>query len=135
MRAAPLILVIGADMTTDHPPYKTRNAWAGQCRPSVVFALDVAAEPVLTFEAANLREAAQLAHEEWLREDLTRLRSNNVPLWDGMALIRARYATPDEIEHHRNAIRDAEAIPGDLLLAYIVDLDGARQSDNLDDSA
>ena len=122
-------------MTTDHPPYKTLNAWAGQCRPSAVFALDVAAEPVLTFEAANLREASQLTHEEWLRQDLTRLRSNNVPLWDGMALIRARYATPDEIEHHRNAIRDAEAIPGDLLLAYIVDLDGARQSGNLDDSA
>jgi hypothetical protein len=28
-----------------------------------------------------------------------------------MALIRARYATPVEIEHDRNAIRDAEAAP------------------------
>jgi len=79
-------------MTTDH-------AWAGQCRPSVVFTLDVAAKPVLTFEAANLREAAQLCYEEWLREDLMSLRSNDVPLWDVKALIRARYATPDETEH------------------------------------
>ena len=62
-------------------------------RPSVIFTLDVAAEPVLTFEAANLREAVQLCHEEWLREDLMSLRSNDVPLWDGKALIRVRYAT------------------------------------------
>jgi hypothetical protein len=60
---------------------------------------------------------------------LVSLRSNDVPLWDGKALIRVRYATLDESEHYRNASRDAEAAPGDLLLAYIVDLDEASADD------
>jgi hypothetical protein len=108
-------------MTTSHDHTRQVTRRRGQCRSSVVFALDVAAEPVLRFEAPNFREAAQLCHDERLREDLIRLRSNNAPLWDGMVLIRARYATPDEIEqHHRNAIRDAEAAPEDLLLPKVV---------------
>jgi hypothetical protein len=58
------------------------------------------------------------------------LRSNDVPLWNVKALIRARYATPDETEHYRNASRDAEAAPGDLLLAYIVDLSYRERDDD-----
>jgi hypothetical protein len=40
--------------------------------------------------------------------------------WYGADPGSVRDATPDEIEHHPNAIRDAEAAPGNLLLPKVV---------------
>ena len=97
-----------------------------------IFTLDIGDRPTLAFEAKNLRESQQLCHEHWLRRDISDLRSNGAPLWDGKARLRARRSTENEIAAYREAARDAAQPQGDLLLAYLVQLDGLK--DALDQS-
>lgn len=92
-----------------------------------VFALEIGGKPILTFEAKNLREAHELCHEHWLREDVARLSSNGVPLWDGTAQLRARYASDTETLFYREAAEGNEPSADELLLAYLVDLDTAAE--------
>jgi hypothetical protein len=55
-----------------------------------VFTIEIGATPTLT----NLREAQELCHEEWLKDDLAEAKSDGAPLWDGKAELRARIALP-----------------------------------------
>jgi hypothetical protein len=89
-----------------------------------IFTLDVGGRPVLAFEARNLRESWEICHEQWMREDLTELRSKGLPLWDGKARLRSRYAAETETEVYRQAAqaRDGESTD-DMLLVYLVELD------------
>jgi len=86
-----------------------------------IFTLDVGGKPVLVFEAKNLRESWELCHEQWLREDLARQKSGGVPLWDGKATLRTRYATASEKQAYLEA--GGEPPPDELVLAYLVKLD------------
>jgi hypothetical protein len=43
-----------------------------------------------------MREAQELCHEQWLKDDLAEAKSDGAPLWDGTAKLRARIARPDE---------------------------------------
>jgi len=61
-----------------------------------IFTIEIGDTPTLTFEAQNLREAHELCHEQWLKDDLAEAKSNGVPLWDGKAKLRARVALPEE---------------------------------------
>ena len=92
-----------------------------------VFTLDIGGQPVLSFEAKNLRESWEICHEHWLKEDLTGLRSNGVPLWDGKARLRSRYAGGTETELYRQAAQAQEEQAPDeednMLLVYLVELD------------
>jgi hypothetical protein len=88
-----------------------------------IFTLDIGGRPVLTFEARNLKEARELSHEQWLRADVARLRSNGIPLWDGAASLRSRTSTPDEREVYREAAQSAQSLADELVLAYLVELD------------
>ena len=92
-----------------------------------IFTLDIGGKPTLAFEAKNLRESQQLCHEYWLRRDIAGLTSNGTPLWDGKARLRARRSTVAEIAAYREAERDAQP-QDDLLLAYLVELDGAEKT-------
>jgi hypothetical protein len=91
-------------------------------RPAI-FTLDIGDRPILSFEAKNLREAWELCRELWLREDVSRLRSNGIPLWDGIATLRSRSATEPEREVYREAAKSAGAPLDELVLAYLVELD------------
>jgi hypothetical protein len=51
------------------------------------------------------------------------LTSNGTPIWDGKPSLRARRSTENEIAFCREAERDAPQTQGDLLLAYLVELD------------
>ncbi|MCK1512285.1 hypothetical protein IVB22_06800 [Bradyrhizobium sp. 190] len=93
-----------------------------------IFTLEVGGRPTLVFEAKNLRESQQLCHEHWLRRDIAGLMSNGAPLWDGKARLRARRSTENEIAVYRKAARDAAQPQGDLLLAYLVELDGLEDA-------
>ena len=95
-----------------------------------IFTLDIGGRPTLAFEAKNLRESQQLCHEYWLRRDIADLTSNGTPLWDGKARLRARRSTEDEIAVYREAVRDAVPSQDDLLLAYLVELDGCGETPN-----
>jgi hypothetical protein len=63
---------------------------------SRIFTIEIGDTPTLTFEAQNLREAQELCHEQWLKDDLAEAKSDGAPLWDGKANLRARLALPDE---------------------------------------
>lgn len=95
---------------------------------AAIFTLDVGGKPTLAFEAKNLRESQQLCHEHWLRRDIADLTSNGAPLWDGKARLRARRSTEDEIAAYREVERDATQPQDDLLLAYLVELDGTERT-------
>jgi hypothetical protein len=61
---------------------------------------------------------------QWLREDIARLNSNEIPIWDGSAALRSRYATEAEVALYRAAAQNVDQSAGDLVLAYLVELDG-----------
>jgi hypothetical protein len=88
---------------------------------SAIFTLDVGGKPTLTFEARNLRESYELSREAWLRDDIVRLKSNGIPLWDGKALLKSRYAT----EAEKAVFLEASEEPAhdEMVLAYLVELD------------
>lgn len=88
-----------------------------------VFALVVDGKPTIAFEAKNFREASELCKEQWVREDLSDLKSNGVALCDSAAKLTVRRADGVEIQTYR-AAKDFRPDSDDLLLAYLVDLDG-----------
>jgi hypothetical protein len=88
----------------------------------LVFTLDVGQQPVLTFEAKNLREAHEICHEQWLLADLKQMTVDGLPLWDGKTRLRARYAVDDE----KAAFCAAGGSPtdsDDLPLVFLIALD------------
>jgi hypothetical protein len=52
-----------------------------------VFTIEIGGTPTLTFEAPNLREARELCHEKWLKDDLAEAKSDGCPIvgWGGQA--------------------------------------------------
>src|SRR5438045_3054668 len=87
-----------------------------------IFTIEIGGAPTLTFEAQNLREAHELCHEEWLKEDLTQAKSEGAPLWDGKAKLRARIALPNESAVFSEAKNNGQPSDG-LMLVYLVELD------------
>ena len=90
---------------------------------SRIFTIEIGDTPTLTFEAQNLREAHELCHEQWLKDDLAEAKSGGVPLWDGKAKLRARIALPDESALFAEANNNGQPSDG-LMLVYLVELDG-----------
>jgi hypothetical protein len=88
-----------------------------------IFTIEIGGTPTLTFEAQNLREAQELCREQWLKDDLAEAKSNDVPLWDGKALLRARIALPDESAVFAEAKNNGQPSDG-LMLVYLIELDG-----------
>jgi hypothetical protein len=94
----------------------------------IVFAMEIDGRPTLAFAAKNTREASELCKEDWLRADLSVLTSNGIPLCTAAAKLTVRRATVSETQVYRDADREAQAAD-DLLLAYLVELDGSGPSD------
>ncbi len=90
----------------------------------LVFTIEVDGKPTVTFEARQLREAAELCQEEWLRADLNTLSSNGVPLCGIGSKLRARMANEVERTAYQEAAEQADPTD-DILLAYLVELDGS----------
>jgi hypothetical protein len=90
---------------------------------SRIFTIEIGETPTLTFEAQNLREAQELCHEQWLKDDLAEAKSQGAPLWDGKAKLRARIALPDESAVFAEAKSNGQTSDG-LMLVYLVELDG-----------
>jgi hypothetical protein len=88
-----------------------------------IFTIDIGDAPTLIFEAHNLREARELCHEQWLKEDLTEIQSGGVPLWNGKAKLRARPALPDEAALFVEA-KSSSRPSDDLMLVYLIEVDG-----------
>ncbi len=80
--------------------------------------------PILCFGAVTFREAQELTQEQWLKGDLLSHQSNAESLWDGTAKLTVRRSTADEEAVLSLAAKNATPDDG-LLLAYLVELDGA----------
>ena len=52
-----------------------------------IFTIEIGITPTLTFEAQSLREAHELCHEQWLKDDLAAAKSDGAPVvgWEGQA--------------------------------------------------
>ena len=92
---------------------------------SRIFTIEIGDRPTLTFEAQNQREAQELCHEQWLKDDLAEAKSDGAPLWDGKATLRARMAAPDESAVFAEAKNSGQSSDG-LMLVYLVELDGSE---------
>jgi len=88
-----------------------------------VFTMEIDGRPTVTFEANSLREASELCKEDWLRADLSVLKSNGVALCGPSAKLRVRMASETERRTYWAAEREVQASE-DLVLAYLVELDG-----------
>jgi hypothetical protein len=89
-----------------------------------VFTLEVDGRPTLSFEASSVRLAMEIRNERWLRDDLTSLTSNGIPLCNTKSKISVRPANAEEASVFHQAAKEAQP-SDDILLAYLVDLDGA----------
>ena len=97
-----------------------------------IFTIEIGDTPTLAFEAHHLREAHELCHEQWLKDDLAEAKSDGVPLWDGKAKLRARIALPDERVAFAEATNNGGQSDG-LMLVYLVELDGGTTDEELVD--
>ena len=93
-----------------------------------IFAIEINGTAILAFEAATMREAMELCRETWLRDELEQLTSNDAPVWDSKAPIRARTASLEEAEIFRRAAKDDST--DDLPMVYLIALDRASASDD-----
>jgi hypothetical protein len=100
-----------------------------------IFTIEIGNTPAMTFEAQNLREARELCHEQWLKDDLAEANSDGVPLWDWKAKLRARIALPDESAVFAEAKNNGQPSDG-LMLVYLIELDGgATEEERVDPGA
>ena len=90
---------------------------------SRIFTIEIGDTPTLMFEAQNMREAQELCHEQWLKDDLAEAKSDGAPLWDGKAKLRVRMARLDESAQFAAAKKNGQPSDG-LMLVYLVELDG-----------
>jgi hypothetical protein len=93
-----------------------------------IFAIEINGTAILAFEAATMREAMELCRETWLRDELQQLTSNDAPVWDSKAPIRARTASFEEAEIFRRAVKDDST--DDLPMVYLIALDRASTPDD-----
>ena len=77
--------------------------------------------PILSFEAKNLRESSELCREQWLRDEVIELKSNGISLWDGKAALKTRY--PSDAEKAAFLEATGEAPFDKMILVYLVRLD------------
>lgn len=89
-----------------------------------IFTIEIDGNPTIAFEAKNMAEARGLCKEQWLRDDLSALSSDGLALCGVGAKLAVRRATQCETDVYRQAERTVQA-SDDLVLAYLVDLDGA----------
>ena len=88
-----------------------------------VFVLVIDDAPILAFQARSISEAQQLGREVWLLEDLKRLTSDRIALWDGKAPIRTRSARPEEAARYHRGRVEARQSDDELALVFLVEVD------------
>jgi hypothetical protein len=93
------------------------------CASERVFVLVIDDVPILAFQARAMSEALQLGREVWLMEDLKRLTSDRIPLWDGKAPIRTRSARPDEAARYERGLAETDHSDEELPLVFLVEID------------
>jgi len=69
-----------------------------------IYVAEIKGVGICAFDAANEREAKAFVAEEWFKDDLASLESEDgKPLWNGTDQIGVRQALPEEAECHKEA--------------------------------
>jgi hypothetical protein len=93
----------------------------------MIFVLEIKGTAVLAFDADNMDDARAYAASAAEREDLTELRSNGAPLWNGTDDISARAATDVEAdlfeERRKDDWGDEPHVDSEDFFVYLVPLD------------
>lgn len=93
-------------------------------RPDAVFVLEANGVALVAFAALNSLEARAIRYQEWFQQDLYKLKSNGVPIWDGVTKLVARRAAGEELARYEQAARDVGP-SDDLVMAFLIELDDA----------
>ncbi len=93
----------------------------------MIFVLEINATAILAFEADSLDDARAYAASAGEQEDLTELRSNGAPLWNGKDVITARDANEAEADLFKKSREEdwedePHSDPEDFI-TYLVPLD------------
>lgn len=87
----------------------------------MIFTVEIDGKPVLAFEASSEPEARALIELDEFRGDLTLVRSNGAPVFDGASKLIARQASDDEADTYRYAskVNSAEEAPTFVFLVHV----------------
>jgi len=91
-----------------------------------IFTIEVDGKPTLAFEAKRYSEAEAICRDEQLRTKLGALESGDFPLSGENAILDVRLANRDEAARYKQAAAGSHSTD-DLLLVYLVELDGEGQ--------
>ncbi len=95
-----------------------------------MFTLEIAGRPVAVINVPTREDAEELLKDEEFREDLTILRNEGRPLWNGQEELRLRDAKPEEqAEYESSDFHDGNETDGggsddegDGMVMFIVDV-------------
>jgi hypothetical protein len=91
--------------------------------PGAYFTIEVDGRPTIVFHAERLAQARELTHEQWLREDLCRLKCNGEPVCTSTSKLIARYASGEEIAALAPSAGEAKLNGDEVVFGYLVKLD------------
>jgi hypothetical protein len=87
-----------------------------------IFTIEINGTPTLALQAKKHQEVAVICEQQWLRDDLTSLRSNGIPLCDARSILRVRLADPKEAAAYRQATEGTKP-SDDINIVYLVEVD------------
>jgi hypothetical protein len=88
---------------------------------TLIYTILIEDKPVIALEASR-SEAGQLCKEEWLLDELARLKLNGEPLYRPGLRMRVRPSTEEEWVRYDKACSAADDTE-DIVFVYLVDLD------------
>jgi hypothetical protein len=99
-------------------------------RPNI-YVVESDTRAIVAYEAGSSSEARELTRELWFLLELANRKSKGLPLWDGNSRLRVRLATGAEADVLSKALGDRPALPDDVVLVYLVDVDDRRSDSKL----
>jgi hypothetical protein len=90
-----------------------------------MFTLEVAGKPIAVTNASE-DETREIFESDAFKEDLKSVKSEGTPIWDGLARVRIRPATRDEIAAFETTpIGEGEEVDEDApMIMFLVEIDG-----------
>jgi transcriptional regulator with XRE-family HTH domain len=91
------------------------------------FTIEDDGRPAIVFHAERLAHARELK-EQWLRNDLSQLKSNGEPVCRPTSKLGVRVATAEEIAAFVRGAAEAKPSGDETVIIYLVELDGVAMS-------
>jgi hypothetical protein len=96
--------------------------------PGAYFTIEVDGRPIVVFHAERLAQGRELTHEQWLREDLCRLKCNGEPVCTPKSKLIARYASGEEIAASARNFGQTKANGDEIVFTYLIKPDNIAKN-------